>query len=290
MRVHVTGGSGFLGSYVVSLLVDRGHSVSALARSEVAASMLRSLGVQPLAGDLDDPASVDAAFVESGSSVLINLASLGFGHTPAIVAAAEEAGIERAVFVSTTAIFTTLNAPSKAVRIAAEETIRASRLRWTIIRPTMIYGSPADRNMWRLLRLLRRSPVMPLPGGGRTLQQPVHVEDLASAVVAAAERDVAVGKTYDVAGPDPLTFRDIATQAGAAVGRTPRMLPVPAALLTRALRSIERTGRTLPLKAEQIERLTEDKTFDIEPARRDLSYAPRPFAIGVTEEAKAMRQ
>lgn len=286
IRVHVTGGSGFLGGFVIPLLLESGHTVSALARSPEAAQRLRALGAEPIDGDLESPASVRAAFAASGSSVLVNIASLGFGHAPTIVEAATGAGLRRAVFVSTTGIFTKLNAPSKTVRIAAEKSIRDSSLDWTIVRPTMIYGTPGDRNMWRLLRLIRRSPVMPMPGGGQNLQQPVHVADLASAVVATVGADIAIGKAYDVGGPDALSFREIVAQAGAAVGRTPRPIPVPARSLVRLLTLIERTGRSLPIKAEQIERLVEDKAFDITDAAADLGFAPRSFAEGIRSEAQ----
>src|ERR1039458_5855430 len=138
---------------------------------------------------------------------MVNLASLGFGHAPAIIAATEQAGIGRAVFVSTTAVTTALPAPSERSRLAAERQIRYSRLQWTIIRPTMIYGAARDRNLSRLLMLLSRTRarVLPGPGGGRHLQQPVHVADVADAVLTAVERPGAAGMTYDVAGPEPLS-------------------------------------------------------------------------------------
>ena len=157
---------------------------------------------------------------------LVNLASLGFGHAPAIVSAAQAAGLDRAVFVSTTAVTTALPARSKAVRLAAEQAIRSSGLKWAILRPTMIYGAPGDRNMSRLLVLLARARrasalrglqmplVLPTPGGGRRLQQPVHVADVASAVLAAAVRPETAGRSYDVAGPDPLTFADLLRDNG----------------------------------------------------------------------------
>ncbi|MEY2476035.1 MAG: hypothetical protein QOG87_1350 [Actinomycetota bacterium] len=284
MKVHVTGGSGFLGSHVIPLLCSRGHQVTALARSATAADRVNALGAAPISGDLDDPASLDAAFRASDAEVLVNVASLGFGHATTIVAAAEDAGIGRAVFVSTTAIFTNLNAGSKAVRQAAEKAITGSELAWTIIRPTMIYGTPADRNIARLLQLLRRSPVVPLPGGGRRLQQPVHVDDVAMAVVAAAETDRARGQAYDVAGPEPLTFRALIEAAAAAVGRAPRLVPVPLRPLIGAVRVYERMASRPRIKAEQLERLAEDKAFDIGPARADFGYAPRSFAEGVAQE------
>ena len=101
---------------------------------------------------------------------LVNLASLGFGHARGIVRAAVRAGLDRAVFVSTTAVTTTLPARSKAVRLAAEDEIRGSGLSWTILRPTMIYGAAGDRNLSRLLALLARlqrgSAPLPLVAAG----------------------------------------------------------------------------------------------------------------------------
>jgi nucleoside-diphosphate-sugar epimerase len=287
MNVFVTGGSGFLGSYVVPRLVERGDTVHALARSTEAARRVGSLGAVPQPGDLDDAASVDAAFAASDADTLVNLASLGFGHAETIVAAAEEAGMQRALFVSTTAIFTKLPAPSRAVRVAAEDTVRSSGLDWTILRPTMIYGSPEDRNMWRLLRLLRRSPVVPVPGSGRSLQQPVHVDDLAATIVRTLDRPVSSRRCYDVAGPSAITFREVIEQAGAAVGRRPLILPVPLGPAVALAGIVERVTRSPRLRAEQIQRLDEDKAFDISAAVADLGHDPRPFSAGIAAEAAA---
>ena len=288
MNVHVTGASGFLGRHVVPRLLAEGHGVTALVRSAAARARVEALGAAAVEGDLDEPSSVDGAFAASGAEALVNLASLGFGHAPTIVAAAEDTGIRRAVFISTTAIFTTLDARSKAVRLAAEETIRTSTLDWTILRPTMIYGAPDDRNMARLLRLLRRTPVVPLPGGGQRLQQPVHVDDLAAVVVATLAQPASVGRAYDVAGPEPLTLRQVVEEAAGAVGRSVRVVPVPLTPAVAAARMYESVARRPRLRAEQLERLAEDKAFDIAPARAALGFAPRPFAAGIHEEAAAL--
>src|SRR5579871_3715109 len=178
MRLLVTGGSGFLGGYVLAEAARRGHSCVALARSPAAARSVTARGADPLTGDMDDQAALAGAFKGARCDALLNLASLGFGHAPAIVGAAIGAGLDRAVFVSTTAVTTALPARSKAVRLAAEQAIRSSGLKWTILRPTMIYGAPGDRNLCRLLAVLARARafralpiplVLPVPGGGRRL-------------------------------------------------------------------------------------------------------------------------
>jgi nucleoside-diphosphate-sugar epimerase len=305
VKLLVLGGSGFLGGYVLHAAARDGHQVLALARSAAAADTVAARGARPLAGDLGDPARLDEAFaaaVAGGCDVLVCLASLGFGHGPGIVAAAEEAGLGRAVFVSTTAVTTALHPPTKQVRLAAEDQIRRSGLDWTILRPTMIYGDAGDRNLSRLLRLLTRTPVLPVPGTGGCLHQPVHVADVAAAVLAAAQRLAAPGSEaphleargagsgslYNVAGPEPIPFGELLRICARAVGSRTRLLPVPLAPLVPLARGYERLSRHPRLRAEQLLRLGEDKAFAIDDTIRDLGYAPRPFSDGIAGEARLL--
>jgi uncharacterized protein YbjT (DUF2867 family) len=288
MKLLVTGGSGFLGGYVLEEASRRGHEVVALARSEAAAAAVAKRGAQPLTGDLDDPGRLRDVFSSAKCTSLLNIASLGFGHAPAIVAAAREAGIDRAVFVSTTAVTTRLAARSKGVRLDAERQIRESGLKWTIIRPTMIYGAPGDRNLSRLLAVLARVPVLPVPGGGRYLQQPVHVADVADAVLSAVVEPATAGAIYDLAGPEPLPFAELLRISASAVGSRTRFVPMPLAPVVAAARCYERLSAHPRIRAEQIQRLAEDKAFTIDDAARDLGYVPRPFAEGIMVEACAL--
>jgi uncharacterized protein YbjT (DUF2867 family) len=83
MRLLVTGGSGFLGGYVLTEAARRGHSCAALARSPKAAWTVAARGATPLAGDLDDDAALAAIFARASCDALVNLASLNCGHPPA---------------------------------------------------------------------------------------------------------------------------------------------------------------------------------------------------------------
>ena len=142
-KVLVTGATGFTGSYVVSALLEQGYEVRCFVRPASNTQILAGHHVDWAYGDLADSDSLKQAL--ENCDILANVASIGFGHAPAIVQAAERAGTKRAIFVSTTAIFTKLNASSKSVRLAAEDCIRKSELAYTILRPTMIYGSSRDR-------------------------------------------------------------------------------------------------------------------------------------------------
>ena len=285
-RVLVTGGTGFVGARTIPILLSRGYEVVGLARSTDAASRLSTLGAESVEGDLDDPSSLSVAFAAARADALVNIASLGFGHGPDIVDATVGSGLDRCVFVSTTAIFTKLDAGTKSVRVTAENAIRASGLDFTILRPTMIYGTPDDRNLARLLKLLRRMPVFPLVGGGQRLQQPVHVDDVAAAIVDALEAPAAIGREYDIAGPRPIPFGEMIGEAADAVSRRVVKVPIPLAPVVHAARLYERVSSRPRIKAEQFERLGEDKSFDISAAVRDFGFAPRPFADGIRAEAQ----
>lgn len=285
-RVLVTGGTGFLGGYVVPCLVQRYQSVTCMVRATSNTSQLRALGVELRVADLADASAVRQAF--QGIDTLVNLASLGFGHAPTIVRAAVEAGVRRAVFISTTSIFTSLPARTRAVRLRAEESVRQSSLACTVLRPTMIYGSARDRNVARLIRYLARYPVLLVPGSGRALQQPVFVDDVALAVLAALERSQSIGRSYNLAGPRPLSFNQLVDVSASALNRKVARVHLPlgpvvfAASLAAALRL--RPG----ISPEQVLRLGEDKAFDIRAAREGLGFEPIAFEQGVRREIEAM--
>ena len=90
-----------------------------------------------------------------------------------------------------------------------------------------------------------------------------------------------------MAGPAPIRFADLLRAAAGAVGSRTRFVPVPLALVVAARRL--RSARPAPrIRAEQLQRLAEDKAFRIDEAVRDLDYAPRPFADGIQAEAAAL--
>ena len=286
MNVVVTGGTGFTGEFVLRALADRGIEPTVMVRASSDRSRLAGMRVRIAEGDLANPDSMRRAF--TGHDCLISVASIGFGHGPDVVRCAVEAGVRRAVFTSTTAILTGLPVRTKPVREAAEAAIRSSPLAWTIVRPTMIYGTARDRNVSRLLRWLRMWRVMGLPAGGRALQQPIHVADVAHALVTCLLTDATAGRTYNISGREPISFRDMVREAAAALGVRPLLLPVPLAPLATVVGLAERLHIPVRLRAEQLHRIAEDKAFPHDEATRDFGFSPRSFAEGAREEAHTL--
>ncbi len=285
MRVALAGGTGFTGRRAAALVAARGDTMSCLVRSTSDRAVLPP-GADVVVGDLADAAALPGWL--AGCDALLYCASMGFGHVPGVVASCTSAGVRRAVFVSTTALLTTIDATSRATRVAAEESVRGSALEWTIVRPTMIYGAPGDRNMERLLRFVARWPIVPVPGSGAALIQPVHVEDLAQALVAAVHVGAAVGRTYAASGRAPLSLEGTIDAAAAAVGRRIAKVHLPLGPVAATLGLAERLGVRLPVRREQVLRLAEDKAFAHDDAARDLGFSPRTFEDGIAAEAQAL--
>ncbi|MDQ2732470.1 MAG: NAD(P)H-binding protein [Armatimonadota bacterium] len=286
--ILVTGATGFLGEHVVKQFTAAGEKPACFVRSTSDTSSLEKLGLPILHGDLSDVDSLSRAL--ECRPTLVNIASLGFGHAPAIMDACRRSGVKRAIFISTTAIFTNLEAGSKSVRQAAERCVESSDLDWTILRPTMIYGTERDRNMARLVRYLARFPVIPVIGGGERLQQPVHVEDLAQGIVNSVHCSKAARRSYNLSGKLPLTFNQIIDTTAAALARRVLKVHVPMKPVLRLLELYERMVARPILKAEQVLRLDEDKAFSHEEAILDFGYTPRTFEEGIRAEVSRLRE
>lgn len=239
-RVTVFGGSGFLGRYVVERLADRDVVVRVAVRDPEAAKHLKTLGqvgqVTPIACDIKDAEAVRGAV--AGSDGVINLVGIlaergrqtfkalhvDAAETIAQAAAAEDC----AALVQVSAIGAAPTALSEYSRskAAGETAVRAAFPGAVVIRPSVIFG-PEDGFFNLFGGLARMLPALPLFGGGKTRFQPVYVADVADAVVTALhERDDA-GKTYELGGPEVLTFRELMELLLREIRRERLLVPIP---------------------------------------------------------------
>jgi nucleoside-diphosphate-sugar epimerase len=283
-KVIVTGATGFTGSHVVQALLRFGFEVSCFVRNEDKAKALLPNNVELLFGDLKNKNSLVKAL--SGKKTLVNVASSGSGYTQDIVNACLETGVSRIVFFSSTALFTTLPAESKIIRSKAEKDVIESGLDFTIVRPTMIYGTPKDRNMIKLIKFLYKSPFMPIFGSGKALQQPVFVEDLADAIPKILESNVTKNKAYNLSGKYPLSFNDVVDITAAHLGKRVMKFHLPVWLSIYLAKCSCFLPGIPKITEEQILRLNEDKNFDHSEAIKDFGFTSRSFEEGIAAEIK----
>lgn len=275
--IIVTGGTGHTGCRLVQALVDRGEPVGVLTREPAKMHLNLRRRIEVFRGDLTNPDQAAAAF--DGARAVIALTHIKLaGH---VIEACNRAGVVRAIFMSSTRRFTQFPEETARQVIAGEEAVRASGLEWTILRPSMIYGSRHDNNLVHLQRALQKWPVHPLPDGGRMKWQPVFTWDVVSALLAALDRAEAIGHDFTIAGPDPITYAEMVRTMTRQMKVRRLLVPVPLALVRGAMALMGRVTKRPLLTADQIDRLREDKIFDITDARRDLGFDPISFEEGI---------
>ncbi|OSZ76558.1 complex I NDUFA9 subunit family protein [Hydrogenophaga sp. IBVHS1] len=250
-NVLVLGGTGFVGRHVCEKLHRQGWRITVPTRRAVNAAHVQPLPrVTVIEADVHDSTQLIALM--QGHDAVVNLVAILHGsedafekvHVELPLSMAEACvanGLRRVVHVS--ALGVSLDAPSRYQRSKArgEEVLRGASLDLTILRPSVIFGA-GDRFLNLFARMQSVLPLVPL-AGARARFQPVWVEDVASAVVAAL-RDTdlpmsSVGQTFECAGPEVYTLADLVRIAGRHGSRQRPILPLPGALARLQARVME---------------------------------------------------
>jgi nucleoside-diphosphate-sugar epimerase len=232
----LTGATGFLGRALCAVLSQRGWSLRVLARPDA----LPPEGAEVVLGRLADPQALER--LGEGAGLVLHVAGLVKAPTPAGFAPVNVEGARRmaeaaargapdAHFVmvsslSARAPYLSAYAASKAAGEAAVREVLAPE-RLTIVRPPAIYG-PGDRETLALFKAALRLPALPSPGPASARLALIHVDDAASQIAALAETPAA-GATWALADgrPEGYGWREIVGEVARAVGRRPRILPMP---------------------------------------------------------------
>jgi len=278
-----TSGPGFA---VLQRLVDRFNieNITCLVRPTAQTTMLETLRVRTVIGDVTDPDFLRK--VLKPDAVYLDMTKPRYYKT--IIPMIKACGLQRVFFVTTTAIFSRFHSCSN-VYIEAEKLVKNSGLVYTILRPSMIYGHLRDRNMTKLISCLARYPLFPLFDGGRSLMQPVFIDDLADGIVAAIDNSKTECQEYNLAGPEPIAYKDIIDIILAKLGRKVTTLSINVNLAYYLVATCQWIPR-FPISAEQVLRLKEDKVFDISNSVSELNYRPRGFEEGITHEINEMHK
>jgi len=272
-RIHVIGASGRSGTAFCRSLLDDGVTYVPVVRS-IACWAATGLPGTPQIADLKS-SGLRAAL---GDAVRI-VSCAHARHIPAILAAAPKAS--RFVLLGSTRKFTHWpDAHARGV-LGGEAAFLASHRSGLLLHPTMIYGAAGEDNVQRLAVLLRRLPVVPLPGGGHSLVQPIHQSDVTRCIRAALAIDWTGPHSLVIAGPEPVTYAEFVRAVAVAAGlRPPWIVPVPPAVL-RALSPLTALPGLPRVRGDELRRLLEDKAFPIDAMRCTLHVDPIPLAAGL---------
>jgi uncharacterized protein YbjT (DUF2867 family) len=286
--VCVFGGTGFLGQRLVRRLASEGAAVRVAVRHpDQARSALGTAGMERVTvfcADVRDQAAVadavagaDAvinavsAYVETGGVTFEAVHEQG-AKTLAREAAA--AGVARLVLVSGIGADPDSASPYVRARGRGERAVQQAFPGATIVRPSAMFG-PGDALFGTLAQLARRLPVLPLIGGGHTRLQPVSVEDVAEAIARILADPATAGRTYELAGPEVYTMRELVMLVLRIIGRQRALVPLPFALAQIQARLFELLPNP-PLTTGQVDLLKADNVASgTLPGLQELNIQPK---------------
>jgi len=261
--ILVTGGTGFVGPRIVHALRAEDRAVRALVRNPGSrgAQQLRSWGVELATGDVTRPDDLRAA-VEGVDSV-VHLVAILTGRpqdfervmsagTRDLVLAAQSAGVRKLVLMSAlgTSEATKDLVPYYNAKWAMEQVVKGSSLEHVIFRPSFVFGEGGGA-LRQFKQIARLAPVTPIVGSGTQRIQPIWVDDVAAYFAAAIDKPEAAGRTFEIGGPDVVTWNEFWEQLKRTLGVRRPSVHVPTGLMRAQAAVLERLPRP-PVTRDQL--------------------------------------
>jgi uncharacterized protein YbjT (DUF2867 family) len=226
----VIGAGGPVGEAAAAALVRSGWRVTASMRQRRADAEARLAALGAAVAFHDLPRDAGWASLAEDCDALVFATHL---KVTAAALAGATSPRARVVAFSSNNVAADADAPSYRALAAAEAALRARLPGAAIVRPTLIYGDPRLPTLTQLMRMAQRSPIMPLPGSGRALVQPVFHEDLGALAAGLAEAQAPSG-VFAAGGPDVVSMRELYAMIALAVDAHPLVAPIPRLALSLA--------------------------------------------------------
>jgi NADH dehydrogenase len=263
--ILVTGGTGFVGGHVVHELRGRNLPVRCLVRDAAKATKLSGWGCELAEGDVTDSDSVARAV--AGAETVVHLVAIRQGKperfqrimvegTRHLLAAAHDAGVRRFVHMSAlgTSEQTKDLVPYYGAKWETEQLVRSAGIPYVIFRPSFVFG--ADGGILpTFARLAKLTPVTPIVGSGRQRIQPIWADDVAGYFGEAVERGDVTERTYELGGPEVVTWNEFWERLKRALGVRRRSIHVPVGLMKINALVTERLPGNIPLTRDLLKML-----------------------------------
>ena len=283
----VTGASGFIGSHLVEFLSDNGHKVRALVRNPKKYSFPK--GVEVKVGNLGDLNSlmeackdidvvIHAAAVVN-SSKRKDYEEVNVLGTRNIVEASVKNKVKKFVYISTCDVIFDPKGLYGGTKLKGEKIVEKSGLTYVMLRPNTVYGSGGDRGIGKLIRLIKKSFIVPVIGSGNSLLQPIFVDDLCECVLRVSgskfNNDV-----FEIGGPDLISYNQLVDLISKELNVKRIKFPIPTPI-SKVGADVYNKFFDTAWSSEKIVKLVRDKKVDISRMVNELGVGPRSVQDGL---------
>jgi uncharacterized protein YbjT (DUF2867 family) len=287
--ILVTGATGFIGRALMRQLLESGREVRVLIRpSRHSPRLPKGRPIDVAVASLSDERSLRAAL--KGVDVIYHLAgaeaqgrnanllAVDMQGTEHLAHVAAEARVRRIITVSHLGASRASGYPVFKAKGIAEEHIRRSGVPHTIFRSSVVFG-PQDHFTTNLASLLRASPfVFPLPGGSRTVVQPLWIEDLVTVLLWALDDEGTINRTYEIGGSEYFTVEQVVRAVMQTSRRTRALFPVHPVLLRAWIVTLESFVPNFPISSFWLDYIAVGRTCPVDNLSRAFGLMPARFA------------
>jgi uncharacterized protein YbjT (DUF2867 family) len=289
VMILVTGGTGFIGSHLVRHLLALGEDVRLLLRpSRTSPTLPSDLPLDVAVSSLDDDRGLRSAL--KGARVVYHLAGaerkgaradlegVDIDGTRKVVEAAVEVGVQRLIYLSHLGADRASAYPVMKTKAMAEMLIQQSGIPYTIIRSAVAFGA-GDNFTQSIKRLLQISPFFVLiPGDGKTVLQPIWVEDLAACLTNALGEESTINRIISVGGGEYFSFREIVNIIGERIGKKKRLVRLPIPYLRVLSIAFDNIFPRFPMSIFWMDYLSMDRTCALDTLPRQFGIIPARFS------------
>lgn len=286
--ILITGATGFIGRTLVRQLSSIGYPLRAMIRSSPQTPRLpKGVPVEVAVVSLADKRGLRAALRDV--DVIIHLASAenqgsrgnlltaDIQGTENLVEAASDAGVDRIVYLSHIGAARASAYPAFKAKGIAEEHIRNGKVPYTILRSSLVYG-PEDHFTNNLSRLIHSSfAVFPIPSGGRTVVQPVWVEDLVTCILWTLEKEDTLNMVYELGGSEFFTLQQVVENIMEATKRKRFLIPLSPITLRAMTVFLEGVVPNFPISSFWLDYFAVNRTCAVDSMPRIFGLMPARF-------------
>ena len=301
MKVALFGGTGFVGSYLIDELIASDHIPRVLVRPGSEEKLMQAEKCECVQGDINDSGAVSDTLSGTEAAIYnigiirqfprqgITYENLQFEGARFCMEKCEDTGIDRFILMSANGVKPDGTDYQK-TKWLAEQYLKYTALKWTIFRPSFIFGDPRGGNRPEFCNQLNKDLIrLPIPAplfhdcllpldAGNFSMSPIHIKDIASIFVKSITSEDTISQTFELGGPHTLDWKEIIQTIAKGAGKNKWTIPAPAIIVKSVAALFDRFS-WFPITRDQLTMLMEGNTCDASDLFSILKIDPMSFTV-----------